>query len=175
MNYYYVINGLTLGPIDEASLIQMAQQGIINQGTPTIAEGQQQWSTYGELFASSVSAPPASFAPLQYAQGIRPITYRARAVSNLMRFCSDGNFGGFSVSTQMEEITFYGNQIHIKWRDGKACDLVQGEFTATCDPIYYTIRINTFDGRYFEIRGSDAELPDAVWQEIMTRLNCSNL
>lgn len=174
MNYYYILSGVTLGPVDADTLHDMARQGIIHPDTPAIAEGQEQWGTYGSLVPAAAAPAPGYTPPPLAPSGCKPpVTYRTRAISGLVRFFSSGAFSGFSPQTQISSISFNGSRVDIEWRDGKTCSLEQGMFTAKAGAysgLSADICILNRDGSKYRICGCDAELSFDAWLDIKARL-----
>lgn len=188
--YYYGQNGQSIGPVDEAALMQLRSQGVITPATPVIEQGQQQWSTYGQLFPACCPPPPAAFPappvgfpqPPAYSpapsQETAPIVFRTRRISSLKRLWDTGYVTGMTLETQLEEISFVGSQVFIKWRDGNTLTLQKGQYEATDNLLghagSYNIEITTPEGGEYLIRGCDAELNSTAWEKIRELLGCKN-
>jgi hypothetical protein len=64
MNYYYSnTNKQPTGPVSFADLQKLAETGAITAGTPVIAEGASQWTTWGEVQKSASGAAPVQPTP----------------------------------------------------------------------------------------------------------------
>ena len=57
MHYYYSIKGEAQGPVDEAELDSLAEQGIIKASTPVIEVGGTAWSRYSTLRSGNAGVP----------------------------------------------------------------------------------------------------------------------
>lgn len=65
--WYYAVNGQAVGPVDDASLAQLVQNGTIDWSTPVAEAGSQTWSTVsdeaGRLGLSPAAPAAAPVAP----------------------------------------------------------------------------------------------------------------
>ncbi len=62
--WYYAVDGQAAGPVDEAALVQLVQNGTIDRTTAIAEAGAQTWSTVAEQAARlGLDTPPAAPAP----------------------------------------------------------------------------------------------------------------